>query len=278
MSNIKRNDPCHCGSGEKYKKCHMAADKAAEREQRSWKEAAKFLRTDLLRFARDERFALDFAKGLPIFWDGLYDASTADEMSQDEAVRFMDWFLYDYDWTDEEGNTSRLIELYRTEKEEELTQAQVETLDGWLTAGAFGAYTLLDYDGQSLTVSEFMTGEEFTVYESGGRGQVEIGEILLVRLIPVRGHIEFSTSAAYLPADEITDLAGKLEAAKENYMAEHPDADHDDFMRHNNTILVYHALEQAKVQGRAQVARLDADREDKKMQQRVVRKVQRLRH
>ena len=28
---IGRNDPCWCGSGKKYKKCHMAADLAAER-------------------------------------------------------------------------------------------------------------------------------------------------------------------------------------------------------------------------------------------------------
>ena len=26
-----RNDPCHCGSGNKYKKCCLAKDKAAER-------------------------------------------------------------------------------------------------------------------------------------------------------------------------------------------------------------------------------------------------------
>jgi hypothetical protein len=24
-----RNDPCHCGSGQKYKKCHLASDDAA---------------------------------------------------------------------------------------------------------------------------------------------------------------------------------------------------------------------------------------------------------
>jgi hypothetical protein len=27
---VGRNDPCHCGSGKKYKKCHLAADEAAE--------------------------------------------------------------------------------------------------------------------------------------------------------------------------------------------------------------------------------------------------------
>jgi hypothetical protein len=26
---IGRNDPCHCGSGQKYKKCHLAADDTA---------------------------------------------------------------------------------------------------------------------------------------------------------------------------------------------------------------------------------------------------------
>ena len=26
MINLGRNDPCHCGSGKKYKKCHLDAD------------------------------------------------------------------------------------------------------------------------------------------------------------------------------------------------------------------------------------------------------------
>lgn len=30
MSKIGRNDPCHCGSGQKYKKCHLPADDAAK--------------------------------------------------------------------------------------------------------------------------------------------------------------------------------------------------------------------------------------------------------
>jgi hypothetical protein len=28
---LGRNDPCHCGSGKKYKKCHLAQDQAAAR-------------------------------------------------------------------------------------------------------------------------------------------------------------------------------------------------------------------------------------------------------
>jgi hypothetical protein len=36
---IGRNDPCHCGSGKKYKQCHLAADEKAEREARAKAEA-----------------------------------------------------------------------------------------------------------------------------------------------------------------------------------------------------------------------------------------------
>ena len=32
---LGRNDPCHCGSGRKYKQCHLAADEAADRETRA---------------------------------------------------------------------------------------------------------------------------------------------------------------------------------------------------------------------------------------------------
>jgi hypothetical protein len=32
---LGRNDPCHCGSGKKYKQCHLDKDEAAAREARA---------------------------------------------------------------------------------------------------------------------------------------------------------------------------------------------------------------------------------------------------
>ena len=32
---IGRNDPCHCGSGRKYKQCHLVKDEEAERAARA---------------------------------------------------------------------------------------------------------------------------------------------------------------------------------------------------------------------------------------------------
>lgn len=34
-----RNDPCHCGSGKKYKQCHLDKDEAAAREARALAQA-----------------------------------------------------------------------------------------------------------------------------------------------------------------------------------------------------------------------------------------------
>jgi SEC-C motif len=34
-SELGRNDPCHCGSGKKYKACHLGQDEATAREARS---------------------------------------------------------------------------------------------------------------------------------------------------------------------------------------------------------------------------------------------------
>lgn len=37
---LGRNDPCHCGSGKKYKQCHLAADETKARDTRKKAEDA----------------------------------------------------------------------------------------------------------------------------------------------------------------------------------------------------------------------------------------------
>jgi hypothetical protein len=38
---LGRNDPCHCGSGKKYKQCHLEKDEAAARAARQKEQEAK---------------------------------------------------------------------------------------------------------------------------------------------------------------------------------------------------------------------------------------------
>lgn len=269
MSKPGRNQPCYCGSGKKYKQCHLKIDQAAEQEQRAMAEGVRYVRRDLLKFARDDRFAEDFAKALPHYWNGLYDLENAEEMSQDEALRFFDWFVFDYQ--PEGDDAKRLIEIYAEEERDNLSTPQQAVLDGWKDAGPAGAYELLAYEGQNLKLADFVSGEEFDAFEASGRGNVEIGEVILTRLVPVQDHLEFSTTAAYLPADEIGDLKEKMLERKTAVS----DLTHEQFMRQNNTMIIHHALDQAQQKNRPPVARLDPDRPDKKTQK-VVQKMKRL--
>jgi hypothetical protein len=40
---LRRNDPCHCGSGRKYKQCHLKTDQSREREERGLKSGAEWI-------------------------------------------------------------------------------------------------------------------------------------------------------------------------------------------------------------------------------------------
>ncbi|MCP4356731.1 MAG: hypothetical protein GY796_01780 [Chloroflexi bacterium] len=270
MTTPGRNDPCYCGSGKKYKKCHLKENQAKEKERRDAKEAVRYIRRDLLKFARDDRFAEDFAAALPLYWNDLYTVDTAEEMSQAEALRFFDWFMFDYGMSD----GRRLIHIYTEERYDDLSTQQQKALDEWKLAPPASAYELTAYDGQTLSLRDYLTGEEATAYESGGRGNVEVGEIILTRLVPVMDKMEFSTTAAYLPAAEIGDIKEKMTATETAYLAKNPDADHEQFMRANNYLLVHHALEQAQKQNRPAVARLDPNRSDQKTQK-IVRQMKR---
>jgi uncharacterized protein len=250
-----RNDPCYCGSGLKYKRCHMQSDQAVAREQRELKEAARYLRSDLLEFAQDERFAIRFAHALPLYWNDYYDLETADEMSEYEALRFFDWFAFDHEIG--EGG-ERVVDIYRRERWDDLSQPQQQLLESWLSIGPAGAYTLLHYEGQILQLQDFLTGDNYEVFEPAGHGQVNIGDVILARLQPVHDHLELGPGAAYLPEDEVGNLHEKLEAARAEDAVEHHDATVESFMRRWNHLVIHHALEQAERKGRPPVSRLEA--------------------
>ncbi|NLF63166.1 MAG: SEC-C domain-containing protein [Chloroflexi bacterium] len=249
-----RNDPCYCGSGLKYKKCHLQADQEIARAERAYRQAAHYLRQDLLEFAQDERFAIPFGRALPLYWNGYYDLQTAEEMSENEALRFFDWFAFDYL---PEGDGERVVDVYRREQWEDLSREQQQVLESWLRGAPAGAYTLRGYDGQTLHLEDFLTGERYDVYEPGGRGQVSVGDVILARLQPVLDRLELGPGAAYLPQDEIDDLREKLAAARAEDAIAHPEATEEAFMRRHNHLLIHHALEQAKLKGRPPVSRLE---------------------
>ena len=54
---LGRNEKCHCGSGKKYKQCHLREDEAAARDARAKaaEEAAKTAEAEQARLAAEQR-------------------------------------------------------------------------------------------------------------------------------------------------------------------------------------------------------------------------------
>lgn len=262
MSKPGRNDPCYCGSGKKYKQCHLRIDAAQEHEKREQGEAARFLRLELPRFSRDDRFVSEFDKALPSYWNNFYDAQNAGEMSEFEALRFLDWFVFDHRLED----GSRILDIYEQEFAESLTPLQLSLLKSWQGANPAGAYELLSYDGQVLKLRDVFSDETVSVFEASGRGNVAIGEVILSRLVPVFDQIEFSTVAAYLPGDESAGLADYISAAKDADQEKNGDLSTVDFVNNNSHLIIHYALQKAAEAGRPPVARLDPHRTDEPIQ------------
>jgi hypothetical protein len=236
----------------------MKADKAAEEENRKLEEAGKWLRQEFLKFAREERFAIPFASALSIYWNGHYTIENAEQMSPNEAFRFVDWFVFDY--KDEDG--SRIIDIYYEDRYEELSIYQQQILTGWLTAQPASAYELIDYNGQNLELRDFFSSSEVEVYEPAGHGPVQPGDLLLARIVPVNDKLEFSTVAAYLPQDEIADLNEKMTQALAADEEEFPGTSEEDAFRRHSQLIIHHALDQAEIKGRPPVAGSDPNRAD----------------
>jgi hypothetical protein len=237
----------------------MAEDKALEKEERMLTDASRWLQRDFINFAREERFAVSFASALSLYWNNYYTIENADKMNQNEAFRFFDWYVLDYLPEDQ----PRLIDTYQQEQSADLTSQQQQALDMWVQAPPAAAYELLDYDGQLLQVRDFVSGEEYEIYEAGGAGPVQPGDLLLGRLISLHDQLKFSTVAAYIPQDEIADLSLKLEAAKEDDSNDYPNSTEQEFMRRKGYLIIHHALEQSELKERPPVAAMDIGRGDK---------------
>lgn len=94
---VGRNDPCPCGSGLKYKNCHLRAPDETTSRDDLWRrqhELNHWLPTELLRFVKN-RYGLELVDEA---WSEftLYEEESFDQESVHLPV-FIPWFLYEWD-------------------------------------------------------------------------------------------------------------------------------------------------------------------------------------
>ena len=149
---VGRNDPCPCGSGRKYKKCHLAADEAGHAENRS---ASAMHELDERLVVRLTRFALEeFGEKWEAFQDDFADSVAASPLA-------WPWSVYGFQV---DGRT--VADTYRAARGRRCSPEERRWMDAqraaWLSVWEVEAVD----PGKTLTLRDLLSDERRIVRET----------------------------------------------------------------------------------------------------------------
>ena len=170
---VGRNDPCPCGSGRKYKKCHLAADEAERTEERQAAgehDLDGALTRKLSAYAM-ARFSFE--------WRHF----TADFFDPEECLQLaVPWSVYHY-----RVQGRSVAEWYLDEHGRKLSSPE----RGWLgaqQAAWLSVWEVIGVEpGKSIKLRDLLSHEERCVREVSGSRTVVVRDALLARVVDHEG-------------------------------------------------------------------------------------------
>ena len=229
MSKVGRNDPCPCGSGKKYKHCHLPLEEAALAEQRRLRQAVDTLMPQIVEAAQGLPEAIPPA--LDRFWNGKYapeQLAELDDLEDRGAERFLTWLAFDYPLDD--GRT--LVErLAAGEGTLDLNDDEARLLKGWggVRLRPYVAESVLK--GQSMHVRDLLDETTYEVEDHAASRRVQPREVLVAHLLPAGNRYYLGGAAAHLTADTREKLREFADLHLEAFTRDHPGADWADLLR-----------------------------------------------
>ncbi|SPE35390.1 putative SEC-C motif domain protein [Candidatus Sulfopaludibacter sp. SbA6] len=171
----ERNDPCWCGSGRKYKKCHLAADEEAERRQRPpeanqpvGEPLYRDLFDKLLHSSTEWRSRAQLQEATHLYFE--QDPDELDPKSEGMGG-FFEWYVYDF----RPGGTGRtLVEEYLRKRGPRLSVRERAMLESW-RAARFGLFEVQRVEpGKGVEMKDVFAGDRFFVADvSSSRSLVQ---------------------------------------------------------------------------------------------------------
>ncbi len=235
MAKIGRNDPCPCGSGKKYKQCHLPIEEAAQAEQRRLWQAQDDLMGKIIEAAQEQ--TSDIPAALARFWDGKYTAdqlSELDDLEDRGAERFLTWFAFDYVLDD---GTTLVERLAAAPAALELSEEEQRLLPAW-TAVRLRPYAVADiHAGTDFQVIDMLDEQSYNVEDHAVSRRVEPDEVLIVHLLPVGTSYAIGGAAAHLTSDTRLKLREFAELHLEAFQRDHADASWADLIRERSEVL-----------------------------------------
>lgn len=241
---LGRNDPCHCGSGRKYKDCHLPLEETMRSEQMRLRQSQDSLLPKIIEAAQSvpEQFSAAFAR----FWQERYTVEQLSELDQLEdrgAERFLTWFAFDFRQAD--GRTL----LDQLDAAADTGGFAVDPPERRLLASWRGVrlrpYLVADLrKGLGMTLHDLLSGERYEVADHGASKRLETAEVVVGHLVPVDTAPGASLPTYYLAgaAAQLTDdTAEKLREFAELHLADlrrrEPEASWSDLIDERSELL-----------------------------------------
>ncbi|MEI7645646.1 MAG: SEC-C domain-containing protein [Chloroflexales bacterium] len=243
---LGRNDPCHCGSGRKYKDCHRQAEEAARSEQLRLRQAQDTLLPKIIEAAQSvpDQFPPAFAR----FWQGKYEygVEQMEKLSTVEdrgSERFLTWFAFDFRQAD--GRT--LLDQLDAAVEGggfDVDPFERQLLAQWRQV-RLRPYVVAEVrKGKGLSLRNLLGDEVYEVADYGASKRLAPGEVVVGHLIPADTTPGAEAPTYYLAgaAAQLTDdTAEKLLEFAELHLADlrrrAPDATWEDLLDQRSEIL-----------------------------------------
>jgi hypothetical protein len=196
-----RNDPCWCGSGQKYKKCHLQKDEEQERMAREGAEADNEdpVRTEamsaLLSTAERLHKRRDMIEAARQYFGDRAREDCMDEESED----FLLWYLFHFR---PESTQRTAVEEHLRKYGASLSAEVREMLEAWRDA-RFGLFELAEARDDGLILKDVFEGGTVKVDGEAAVGQ---GQYMLARLETVGGTTIFAGDPLQVIDDELPRL------------------------------------------------------------------------
>jgi hypothetical protein len=203
-----RNDPCWCGSGKKYKKCHLEPDEksratapprgGAPLKQHTTEEAG--LRGRLIEFATSTLRKREMEESLLMFLGTELPAGVEEGSLTGEA---MDWMLHDY-VPPRFGHP--IIEEFLKRSPGGLSPRQRQILEGW-SRSRFSVFEVQEVrEGSGVRLKDLLAGGEISVDDVTTSKWAVQWDCLLARIEELSGRHIFTAIVLTIPEDVVAPL------------------------------------------------------------------------
>ena len=226
-----RNDPCPCGSGKKYKHCHLQIEEAPRPEDITWRRLRRAIDNLIGRLLNtaDAHFgvvAIDEA------WDefNLWDLDEPFDPESPHVAVFMSWFVYD--WLPDPRNTDLPESTHTTTVAQAYLKAAGPRLDPLVgryieacCAAPFSFHEIMACEpGHGFRLRDVLVGSELDVVEHSGSTGARVGDLLYAKVVVIDGIAVIDACAPVLfpPSckPEILELRAKLPAERGSWCSD----------------------------------------------------------